>query len=219
MAQGDAHLNADGTLALDAGGAARLHDADDTCPECCGGCTTGSATCINCDDLVPDQYDVTFAGITLCGCTTAAFAGVDIRLAWNTNLNGTFRLSQTNQCIWFTTITGGVQRTFYEENNETCATVAVGSPANIDVLITLTRTATEWQVLAYAQEGAVFYYLFFGTVTANTSGADQLCATVPGASSVYVVGDCGEIPAGAKDPLGIGDAILAHSGSSTVVCV
>ncbi|NBB84711.1 MAG: hypothetical protein GVY12_00615, partial [Bacteroidetes bacterium] len=56
MAQGDVHITDDGKIALDGDGNVLLHDANDECPECCGG------------GCPPDTIVVTFENVVDCVC-------------------------------------------------------------------------------------------------------------------------------------------------------
>lgn len=177
--------------------------------ECCCGCVDTTGTCTNCDDLKPDEYVVTFEGVTLCGCVGVdyiQFGGSSSDVTLNFVLNAAHTLTYDGSCVWSKTITNGLSYQAYDDG--ACTTPTTNGDQDVDVTITLTRNATTWdlEVLSSANE-----QLFTDTQTADTSGADQLCATVPDFENDLAVGDCVSAVIATRP--------VAYDGTATVVCV
>lgn len=184
MAAGDIHLNSDGTIALDATGKIRIQDSGGGCDDCCGGCTFDGVDCTNCDDAdgTPSQYEVTFDSVTLCGCQVG---GTDYSFIYEPNggwdINDAFTLTQVSgsPCKWELLLSSQMTLKSYF-SSETCS----GTPdetTDCDVRITLIRNTSDWTLsVSVEPSGGVAVGLFdlATPVDADTSGADELCATI-----------------------------------------
>lgn len=206
MAAGDIHLNSDGTIALDATGKIRIQDGSGDCPDCCGGCTTGTQTCSTCTDVVPDEYEVTFDGITLCSCE-ATGDGLYVAMTWLSGdvLNTSHTLTADGSCRWKKTLSNAVHVVFSFDND---CTPNDGNFIDVedDLIILLERKATTWELTVANGGGDGF--AFYDIQTADTdAGSNQLCATVPSFENDNTDCTYGSFYA------------LAHSGNGTVVCL
>jgi len=211
MAQGDV-LQIDDKIQIDGDGKIRLVDADSDCPDCCG-CTPSAASCTHCYDVTPSQYQVTFSGVTDCGCHN----GVDVdyrQITYNTNLNDTFTLSQGSAaCQWSITLTNAITSQDYS-SDATCTTT-YGPPVDSDIIITLTKLGTTWTLTVQNDFGRR-YTFFSDTQTATIDGAgDQVCATVPAFANDYKSDGTGTHECGDRDGA---INVAAEDGTATVVC-
>lgn len=180
---------------------------------CCVTCVPASSSCADCFDVTPNQYTVTFATTSLCACVQ--FGAIrDLSFAWNTALNQPHTLTWVAGCDWDLRVTNGLQITQYDETDGSCATVRAGYPVNNDYIITLSLSGGTWTLHVSAGFGGRIYEFFRGTVAANNDGGgNDLCATVPGISNNYAVGDC-------SGTFGAAPTVKSgYGGSATIVCV
>jgi len=179
------------------------------CACCDGDCTASATACVNCDDVTPSQYQVTFSGVTECvGCLDVATTGIVITEL--KALNSTFTLSQTVNCEWEFVLTDAIRVDEYDDN--TCTTLDLSTDR--DVTITLKRNGTQW-VLTMGIFGSEDVSLFSQTIAADTNAGNQLCATVPAfTANDNTLADCGNI----YNAL-LGRFYAGYGGSATVVCL
>jgi len=219
MAQGDVFIDGDGKIGIDATGKIRLVDASSDCPDCCG-CTASGTSCGNCDDVTPSQYEVTFSSITACSCFNAG--GRYHNYTLSTAINGTHTLTQVggSSCKWQKIITNGIANTSYGSPGSadpTCTTVDRVDTQNIN--IDLNRNPSGWVLEVYSDPilyvtgsaATVTFYLFSDTsISSDTSGADELCATIS-ATATSALASCGSSFGGGFE--------AATGGTGTLVCL
>ena len=202
MAQGDVHIDGDGKITLDATGKVRLVDVGSDCPDCCDGCTASGTSCTHCDDTTPSQYTVTFSGVSMCD-TCVSYTDEDARFDFSAGdvLNTSHTLTQATACRWEKAFSG-----IAIFIGASC----VSGPFGLTTTIRLERSASDWTLNVFTDyTGETQGFIFYDVRAADTSGADQLCSTLPSFS-----GDAASC-AGAVG----GDEAIGTGGTATVVCV
>lgn len=203
-----------GSVALDTNGDVILIPAGkdpEECP-CCDNCADGVA-CIQCDDnggIAPDQFEVTFSTVSLCGCINVGGSGVDVTL--NTALNGKHTLSQGG-CSWSKTVTNGAQIDTW--NTDPVCGGSSDTSVAVNYVITLTRRATDWELNVSTTGSGTQYDIFSDTQVADTDGGgNQLCQEFTGKfTNDHAVGNCGSTG-------GLfGLRIVGYDGTATIACL
>ena len=174
---------------------------------CCGSDPFG---CQYCSDGTPEEYNVVFAGITLCaGCYEPDSTGTSFNnVAWAAGdvLNAAHVLTRSALCRWSKRINGAITLDYYPLSNN-CSTTAF--PQTVDIFIDLTREAGHWRLDVYTSAPNNDGEMFYDRVVHSGSG---ICQTVPAFANQNV--NC---LAKAKGALGGG--ILSTGGTGTATPV
>lgn len=160
-----------------------------TCACCCE-CASLSI-CPECGACTPTHLTVTFAGVTMCACTGDGTTSAKVQAG---GLDGTYVLTQFDNCRWAVSTTGPTIRTFPTAD----CSGAVWTEFD-DLTISVERTAGGYVLLATA----VGIKLFEATL----SPAAGTCGSASGPNDL---GGCVWNASGVPTP------VLGHGGSAIV---